>query len=725
MERHQIDLVSMKDQAIEYQGTVYRYILTVQDIFSRFLWLRPMSRKKSSVVAHELMTIYREHGPPKILQCDNGGEFKGNTTTVCKKIGIKVINSRAYHPQSQGKVERSHRTLRDKMRYDMLKEGTNWVKNLPKYQSIINDEVKQELAGRSPFQIYYCRKSNYLLKPNADSDPESEGDDALMCRKVWPTLSKKTILNLESRRKLLKTAAYDASSKCARTMVNRSLKRFPLPIYRLNEKVIIRYPFGFRKKSPKRRFSILGKVIERNILLSKYKIRYKNPETKNIETNSILVSDITSKTISKEHKRKKYTSVDELLKYANREKKVESFLISLTSEERMNNVFERAGYIIRLNPSPDGNCQFRAIADQLQRQKVSDSTASQIRQSIVDYMVEYRQSPFNEREDFSNLFDRERYLRYNEYINMMREDSTFGDHLTLQAISEFFFVRIHVVSSEGSNYDRIIVPQEDVAEIPTLTLGYYPEGNGEHYISIDGNGDFSEDSPYQQNECESEHGDAEIEFKISSVDTANLEDNGRRLRTDGHLGKADRETGNSVIQDELSELESEEESRSENRNSEFEDNDYLEGNSAEQQDDLLACHEQDLNERKNSENNDEEPIVQDEDNAGEFVCLIANAACIAAMVCICSSSKEEDVVDKENDLYLADIEQYIPPSNIISVLQIRKWAGSGGLYDQLRDRIQRMDRPIGNNGRKKNWSSALLKVKFLKYGWYKIVDVVW
>ena len=40
-------------------------------------------------------------------------------------------------------------------------------------------------------------------------------------------------------------------------------------------------------------------------------------------------------------------------------------------------------------------------------------------------------------------------------------------------------VRIHVVSSESSNYDRIIVPQEDAGDIPTITLGYYPEGQGE------------------------------------------------------------------------------------------------------------------------------------------------------------------------------------------------------------------------------------------------------
>lgn len=64
-------------------------------------------------------------------------------------------------------------------------------------------------------------------------------------------------------------------------------------------------------------------------------------------------------------------------------------------------------------------------------------------------MVEFKESPYNDRESFSSVFNSDRYNNYDEYIDMMRRDSTFGDHLTLQAISELFFVRIHVVSSEA------------------------------------------------------------------------------------------------------------------------------------------------------------------------------------------------------------------------------------------------------------------------------------
>ena len=77
---------------------------------------------------------------------------------------MKIVNSRAYHTQSQGKVERSHRMLRDKIRYDILRRGSNWVENLSDYQGILNDEVKRELGGKSPFEIYFTRKIEFCNK---------------------------------------------------------------------------------------------------------------------------------------------------------------------------------------------------------------------------------------------------------------------------------------------------------------------------------------------------------------------------------------------------------------------------------------------------------------------------------------------------------------------------------------------------------------------------------
>ena len=81
--------------------------------------------------------------------------------SICHRITIKLIYSRPRHPQSQGKVERCHWSLRVKMEYDLNKMGrmgVNWVKQLPLYQKILNNYPKEEIAYKTPFEIYFARK---------------------------------------------------------------------------------------------------------------------------------------------------------------------------------------------------------------------------------------------------------------------------------------------------------------------------------------------------------------------------------------------------------------------------------------------------------------------------------------------------------------------------------------------------------------------------------------
>lgn len=109
MDRLQIDLVSMNAYATEYRGTLYRYVLSLLDVFSRFVFLRPLETKSPKEIAPHLKEIFLQHGSPKILQSDCGKEFFGEVKKLMRTTGVKIVKSRPYHPQSQGKVERCHR----------------------------------------------------------------------------------------------------------------------------------------------------------------------------------------------------------------------------------------------------------------------------------------------------------------------------------------------------------------------------------------------------------------------------------------------------------------------------------------------------------------------------------------------------------------------------------------------------------------------------------------
>lgn len=93
-ERWQIDLIDMKNDRIKEKDETYRYILSILDVFSRFLILRPLKRKTSGQIANELERIFSEHGKPSLLQSDQGTEFKGRVKSVLQKNKIKLIRSR-------------------------------------------------------------------------------------------------------------------------------------------------------------------------------------------------------------------------------------------------------------------------------------------------------------------------------------------------------------------------------------------------------------------------------------------------------------------------------------------------------------------------------------------------------------------------------------------------------------------------------------------------------
>ena len=105
MGRIQMDIVDITKSPVRItQDKTYQYVLAVLDVFSRFIILRPLQTKSSAEVATHVVQIFSDIDPPRIVQTDQGTEFKGVLEKVMDKLYIKIIHSRPYHPQSQGKV---------------------------------------------------------------------------------------------------------------------------------------------------------------------------------------------------------------------------------------------------------------------------------------------------------------------------------------------------------------------------------------------------------------------------------------------------------------------------------------------------------------------------------------------------------------------------------------------------------------------------------------------
>ena len=86
---HQFDLLYMPSDSL--YGSKYKYILAGIDAASRFKVVRPLRTKQARDVAEMIADIYKV-GPltcPKIFQCDNGSEFKGDVTRLWINSGIR------------------------------------------------------------------------------------------------------------------------------------------------------------------------------------------------------------------------------------------------------------------------------------------------------------------------------------------------------------------------------------------------------------------------------------------------------------------------------------------------------------------------------------------------------------------------------------------------------------------------------------------------------------
>ena len=103
--RGQVDLVDMQS----LPSGKYKWIMVYQDHLTKFCILRPLTSKRASEVAYQLMDIFLMFGAPHVLQSDNGSEF---TAAVVKELmelwtELVIVHGKPRHPQSQGSVERA------------------------------------------------------------------------------------------------------------------------------------------------------------------------------------------------------------------------------------------------------------------------------------------------------------------------------------------------------------------------------------------------------------------------------------------------------------------------------------------------------------------------------------------------------------------------------------------------------------------------------------------
>lgn len=137
------------------------------------------------------------------------------------------------------------------------------------------------------------------------------------------------------------------------------------------------------------------------------------------------------------------------------------------------------------NVPGDNNCQFHAIADQLNQINIKDWNDITLRKKAVKWLNDNRDRPMDNGKigkqtflkDAVGIDDWEKYID-----NMSKHNVTWGDEATLLAFSVLFKIEIIVISSLPNNYSHCIKPPEiwNIELKNKIYIGHYHEF---HYVS--------------------------------------------------------------------------------------------------------------------------------------------------------------------------------------------------------------------------------------------------
>jgi len=148
---YQMDLIDMGDQ----RDRQFRYILGLIDCFTRYAYALPLVNKEMATVSKAFEKLFFQYDLyMRVLQTDNGAEFKADLESFLEGHSIKHLTGIAGRPESQGIIERWNGTIKSMMYKNMMVTGSKrWTDDLQELVRVYNDTPHDTLDGVSPSDV--------------------------------------------------------------------------------------------------------------------------------------------------------------------------------------------------------------------------------------------------------------------------------------------------------------------------------------------------------------------------------------------------------------------------------------------------------------------------------------------------------------------------------------------------------------------------------------------
>lgn len=110
-----------------------------------------------------LRHIILRHGPPRVVISDRGRQFVADVVEEILRLSASQFrHATPYHPQTNGLVERTNRTLTNMLSIYVDAKHKNWDEVLP-YITYAYNTAKHETTGYAPFFLLYARSPRSCL----------------------------------------------------------------------------------------------------------------------------------------------------------------------------------------------------------------------------------------------------------------------------------------------------------------------------------------------------------------------------------------------------------------------------------------------------------------------------------------------------------------------------------------------------------------------------------
>jgi len=157
-----------------------RFLLTIMCVATRYVEAFPLRNIKTKAVLKTLENFCSTFGWPKEVQSDQGTNFTSKLTDQwLTERGITQVFSTAYHPESQGCLERSHQTVKTMMKKYVSENEKDWDQGLHLMLFALRNQVNESL-GFTPYELVFGHTVKGPLQTMKDIWVEGENEKNLL-----------------------------------------------------------------------------------------------------------------------------------------------------------------------------------------------------------------------------------------------------------------------------------------------------------------------------------------------------------------------------------------------------------------------------------------------------------------------------------------------------------------------------------------------------------------